>query len=148
MGGYYTARAAKEDCLYLNIWTPSWPSQSRKPVMVWIPGGGNFEGGGSQDIYDGQSFARRGVVLVTINYRLGWFGFFSHAELTSKSPSHASGNQGILDQIAALQWVRANIARFGGDPGNVTIFGESSGSLDELRGARLAGSGRHCSPRT
>jgi para-nitrobenzyl esterase len=121
---------AKEDCLYLNIWTPEWPSRSKKPVMVWIHGGGNYFGSGSTPTYDSDSLARHGVVLVTLNYRLGNLGFFSHPALTRESPHHASGNQGILDQIAALKWVRDNIARFGGDPGNVTIFGESAGSLD------------------
>ncbi len=121
---------AKEDCLYLNIWTPEWPSRSKKPVMVWIPGGGNYFGSGSTPTFDGDSLARHGVVVVTLNYRLGNFGFFSHPRLTRESPHHASGNQGILDQIAALHWVRDNIAKFGGDPRNVTIFGESAGSLD------------------
>ena len=93
-------------------------------------GGGNFIGASSEPHYDGDSLARRGVVLVSLNYRLGSFGFFSHPALTRESPHHASGNQGILDQIAALKWVRDNIGRFGGDPNNVTIFGESAGSLD------------------
>ncbi len=124
------AEISKEDCLYLNVWTAEWPSKSRKPVMVWIPGGGNFAGGNVGGRDDGESLARRGVVLVSLNYRLGSFGFFAHPELTRESPHHASGNQGILDQIAALKWVRDNVARFGGDPDNVTIFGESAGSLD------------------
>jgi para-nitrobenzyl esterase len=98
--------------------------------MVWIPGGGNFGVASGQGVNNGQNLARHGVVVVTINYRLGLFGFFAHPELTRESPHHASGNQGILDQIAALRWVRQNIARFGGDPANVTIFGESAGSLD------------------
>jgi para-nitrobenzyl esterase len=98
--------------------------------MVWIPGGGNYSGSSSQNVYDSDSLARRGVVVVTFNYRLASFGFFSHPQLTRESPHHASGNQGILDQIAALEWVRDNIAKFGGDPNNVTIFGESAGSLD------------------
>ena len=119
-----------EDCLYLNVWTPEWPAKSRRPVMVWIHGGGNFAGSGSEANFDGEALARRGVVLVTANYRLGVFGFFAHPELTAESPHHASGNYGLLDQIAALKWVRDNIARFGGDPRNVTIFGESAGSLD------------------
>jgi len=122
--------ASREDCLFLNIWSPEWPGKSRKPVMVWIPGGGNFGGASGIGVNDGENLARHGVVVVTINYRLGLFGFFSHPELTRESPHHASGNQGILDQIAALRWVRQNIARFGGDPTNVTIFGESAGSLD------------------
>ena len=121
---------AKEDCLYLNVWAPEWPSRGTKAVMVWIPGGGNYFGSGTSPTFDGESLARHGVVVVTINYRLGDFGFFAHPVLTRESRHHVSGNQGILDQIAALKWVRANIAKFGGDPGNVTIFGESAGSLD------------------
>jgi para-nitrobenzyl esterase len=121
---------SKEDCLYLNVWTNEWPSRSPKPVMVWMPGGGNFGGAASQPVYDGESLARRGIVLVSLNYRLGVFGFFSHPLLTRESPNHASRNQGILDQIAALKWVRDNIAVFGGNPSNVTIFGESAGSVD------------------
>jgi para-nitrobenzyl esterase len=124
------AEIAKEDCLFLNVWMPEWPSKSRKPVMVWIAGGGNYGGAGSGAVYRGETLARRGVVLVSLNYRLGPFGFFSHPQLTRESPNHASGNQGILDQIAALKWVRDNVAEFGGDASNVTIFGESAGSLD------------------
>ena len=119
-----------EDCLYLNIWTPEWPAKSRKAVMVWFHGGGNFAGAATDPLFDGESLARHGVVLVTAQYRLGVFGFFAHPALTRESPHHSSGNYGLLDQIAALRWVRDNIARFGGDPGNVTIFGESAGSLD------------------
>jgi para-nitrobenzyl esterase len=119
-----------EDCLYLNVWTPEWPPKSRRPVMVWIHGGGNFAGSGSEPVFDGEAFARRGVVLVTANYRLGVFGFFAHPELTAESSHHASGNYGLMDQIAALKWVRDNITRFGGDPRNVTVFGESAGALD------------------
>jgi para-nitrobenzyl esterase len=122
------AEVSKEDCLYLNVWTPEWPTSAKRPVMVWIPGGGNFAGGSNSD--DGEALARRGVVLVTFNYRLASFGFFSHPELTRESRRHASGNQGILDQIAALQWVRDNIAKFGGNPNNVTMFGNSAGALD------------------
>jgi para-nitrobenzyl esterase len=124
--------SGKEDCLYLNVWTPEWPTRSRMPVMVWIPGGGNFAGGitaGDADD-DGESLARHGVVVVSLNYRLGTFGFFSHPVLTRESPHHASGNQGILDQIAALKWVRENIASFGGDPRKVTIFGGSAAAVD------------------
>jgi para-nitrobenzyl esterase len=124
-------KTASEDCLFLNVWTAQWPaSGAARPVMVWIPGGGNFAGAASQGVYDGESLARRGVVVVSLNYRLGTLGFFSHPALTRESSHHASGNQGILDQIAALRWVQENIARFGGDPKNVTIFGESAGSLD------------------
>jgi para-nitrobenzyl esterase len=123
---------SSEDCLYLNVLTPDWPGKSPKPVMVWVPGGGNFQGGitATGPDSDAESLARHGVVVVSLNYRLGTFGFFSHPALTRESPHHASGNQGILDQIAALKWVRANIARFGGDPRNVTIFGESAGAHD------------------
>jgi para-nitrobenzyl esterase len=121
------AEISKEDCLFLNVWTPEWPAKSRKAVMVWIPGGGNFAGGGNVPF---EVLVRRDVVLVSLNYRLASFGFFSHPELTRESPHHASGNQGILDQIAALRWVRENIGKFGGDPSNVTIFGQSAGSVD------------------
>lgn len=119
-----------EDCLSLNVWTPEWPSRSRKPVMVWIPGGGNFGGGSTDPAFDGESLARRGVVLITLNYRLGSFGFFAHPALTRESRHHASGNQGLLDQIAALKWVRDNAVKFGGDANNVTIFGGSAGAID------------------
>lgn len=117
-----------EDCLYLNVWTASLDAQARRPVMVWIHGGGLTRGSGASEWYDGAALARKGVVLVTLNYRLGVFGYLAHPQLSAESPHEASGNYGTLDQIAALQWVRANIARFGGDPGNVTIFGESAGS--------------------
>jgi para-nitrobenzyl esterase len=120
-----------EDCLLLHVWTPAWPALPKAPVMVWIHGGGNAFGNALHyGSVDGESLARRGVVVVSFNYRVGTLGFFSHPELTRESPHQASGNQGILDQIAALRWVQENIARFGGDPGNVTIFGESAGSLD------------------
>jgi para-nitrobenzyl esterase len=121
---------SQEDCLFLNVWTPEWPAKARTPVMVWFHGGGNYGGTASTANYDGESLARHGVVLVTINYRLTVFGFFAHPELTRESPHHASGNYGLMDQIAALQWVRDNIAKFGGDPGNVTIFGQSAGAVD------------------
>jgi para-nitrobenzyl esterase len=121
---------SSEDCLYLNVWTPKWPMKSPAAVMVWIHGGGNFAGSGVEPIFNGESLARHGVVLVTVNYRLGVFGFFAHPELSRESPHHVSGNYGLLDQILALRWVHDNIASFGGDPGNVTIFGESAGALD------------------
>jgi para-nitrobenzyl esterase len=124
------AESSKEDCLFLNVWTPEWPAKSRKPVMVWIHGGGNFAGVGYDPGTDGEPLARRDVVFVSFNYRLGSFGFFAHPELTRESSHHSSGNQGLLDQVAALKWVRDNISRFGGDPNNVTVFGESAGSLD------------------
>jgi para-nitrobenzyl esterase len=118
-----------EDCLYLNIWTPATAEANRLPVMVWIYGGGFQAGSSSEPRQDGEKLAGKGVVVVSFNYRLGVFGFFGHPELTKESAHHASGNYGLLDQIAALQWVKANIAAFGGDPGNVTIFGESAGSF-------------------
>jgi len=122
--------SSSEDCLFLNVWTPEWPPRLRKPVMFWIHGGGNYAGATGNPNFDGESLARYGVVLVSAAYRLTAFGFFAHPELTRESPHHASGNYGLMDQIAALQWVRDNIARFGGDPGNVTIFGQSAGAVD------------------
>jgi para-nitrobenzyl esterase len=119
-----------EDCLQLNIWTPKWPMTSPIPVMVWFHGGGNTAGSAVEALFNGETLARHGVVLVSANYRLGVFGFFSHPELTKESPHHASGNYGLMDQIQALRWVQANIARFGGNPANVTIFGESAGAAD------------------
>jgi para-nitrobenzyl esterase len=124
------AEGNQEDCLYLNVWAPEWPAKSPKPVMVWLHGGGNTGGGASVDYFDGASLARRGIVLVTINYRLGLFGFFAHPGLSAESAHHASGNYGLLDQIAALRWVQDNVAKFGGDPKNVTIFGQSAGAID------------------
>jgi para-nitrobenzyl esterase len=118
-----------EDCLTLNIWTPAKNASDRLPVMVWIHGGGFQAGAGAEPRHDGEAFARKNVVLVTINYRLGVFGFFAHPELTRESRRNASGNYGMLDQIAALRWVRDNIVAFGGNPANVTIFGESAGSF-------------------
>jgi para-nitrobenzyl esterase len=120
--------ALSEDCLYLNVWTAAKSAKERRPVMVWIHGGGFTRGYGGSNAYDGEALARKGVVLVTINYRLGIFGFFAHPELTAESEHHASGNYALLDQVAALQWVQKNIAAFGGDPNRVTIFGESAGS--------------------
>jgi len=117
-----------EDCLYLNIWTAAKSASEKRPVMVWIHGGAFTRGSGSTKTYDGENFAKKGVVLVTINYRLGIFGFFAHPELTMESEHRSSGDYGILDEIAALQWVQKNIAKFGGDPKRVTIFGESAGS--------------------
>jgi len=116
-----------EDCLTLNVWTPNAAPSARLPVMVWFHGGGYTNGAGSQGTYEGTKLARRGVVIVTVNYRLGALGFLAHPALTAESPLHSSGNYGLLDQIAALKWVRANIAQFGGDPANVTIFGQSAG---------------------
>src|SRR5215510_5235571 len=116
-----------EDCLFLNVWTAAKEGE-KLPVMVWIHGGSLTRGSGSNRVYDGTSFAKKGVVLVTINYRLGPLGYLAHPELTAESPQRSSGNYGVLDQIAALKWVQKNIAAFGGDPARVTIFGESAGS--------------------
>jgi para-nitrobenzyl esterase len=119
-----------EDCLYLNVWTPQWPPMEPHAVMFWLHGGSNRIGSGNEPGYDGAELAKRGVVVVTVNYRLGPLGFFAHPELTRESPHRSSGNYGLLDQMAALRWVRDNIARFGGDPARVTIFGESAGAID------------------
>jgi para-nitrobenzyl esterase len=120
---------ASEDCLYLNVWTPAKSAADRLPVMVWVYGGGFQTGSASEPRQDGERLAQKGVVVVSMNYRLGVFGFLSHPELTKESPHHASGNYGLLDQAAALTWVQQNVAAFGGDPKNVTIFGESAGSF-------------------
>lgn len=122
-----------EDCLYLNVWTPARTAAEKLPVMVWIHGGSCTTGSGSMTLYHGAKLAQQGVVVVTINYRLGPFGFFAHPLLSAESPHHVSGNYGFLDQIAALQWVQRNIAAFGGDPHTVTIFGESAGSASVCR---------------
>jgi para-nitrobenzyl esterase len=119
-----------EDCLYLNVWTPAKPTGELLPVMVWIHGGSNLNGAGSQPEYDGSHLAGKGVVVVTINYRLDVFGFLAHPELTKESGTNSSGNYGLLDQIAALRWVQKNIRAFGGDPSQVTVFGESAGAFD------------------
>jgi len=118
-----------EDCLYLNVWSPAGAApDARLPVLFYIYGGGWVAGDGSEPRYDGESMARRGIVVVTLSHRLGVFGFFAHSELTAESPHRASGNYGYMDQTAALRWVRDNIARFGGDPQHVTLAGESAGS--------------------
>ena len=118
-----------EDCLYLNIWTPAKSSTDHLPVLVYFFGGGFIAGDGSEPRYDGESMARKGIVAVTVNYRLGVFGLLAHPDLTKESPHHASGNYGFLDQAAAIQWVHRNIAAFGGDPRKITIGGESAGSF-------------------
>jgi len=118
-----------EDCLTLNVWTPAADKKAKLPVMVWIYGGGYLAGGTSEPRQDGANLAKNGVVVVSMNYRLGIFGFFAHPELTAESPNKASGNYGLMDQTAALHWVHDNIAAFGGDPAKVTIFGESAGSF-------------------
>ena len=133
-GGYYTEwgygkeAAFSEDCLYLNVWTKAPGDVNKKlPVALWIHGGGYREGFGSEPEFDGQEWGAKDVVLVSINYRLGVFGFLTHPALAAESPNHVSGNYGILDQIEALKWIKKNIAQFGGDPNNVTIFGQSAG---------------------
>jgi len=118
-----------EDCLYLNIWTPAVTEKEGFPVLVYFHGGGLVAGSGSEPRYAGEKMARRGLVAITVNYRLGIFGFLAHPELTGESSNHASGNYGYLDQVAALKWIKENIAAFGGDPNRVTIAGESAGSI-------------------
>ncbi len=118
-----------EDCLYLNIWTPAQSSDEKVPVFVWIYGGGFSFGSSSDPIFDGRHLANKGVVVVTIAYRVGQLGFLAHPELSAESPHHVSGNYGLLDQIAALQWVKQNITAFGGDANKVTIAGESAGGI-------------------
>ena len=118
-----------EDCLYLNVWMPESRGGAKLPVLFYIYGGGFVAGDGSEPRYDGESMAKRGIVVVTISHRLGIFGFFSHPQLAAESPQHASGNYGLMDQMAALKWVQANITAFGGDPKRVTIAGESAGSF-------------------
>lgn len=126
---YMTQNAVGEDCLNLNVWTPARSGRTPLPVMVWIYGGGFNEGSSAVAVYDGAPLASRGVIVVSLNYRTGVLGALAHPELSKESPHGVSGNYGLLDQIAALQWVKANIAAFGGDPDNVTIFGQSAGGL-------------------
>ena len=136
--GYFSAafkayaKTTSEDCLYLNVWTPAKMTSDRLPVMVWIYGGAFRFGEGSNPQYDGENLARRGVVLVTFNYRVGPLGFLAHPLLSKESEHNSSGNYGLLDQIAALQWVQKNIAAFGGDPNRVTIFGQSAGATSVI----------------
>jgi para-nitrobenzyl esterase len=118
-----------EDCLYLNVWTPAKSASDRIPVLVWIYGGGFGAGSTSERNYSGENLANKGVVLVSIAYRVGQLGFLAHSELSAESPNHVSGNYGLLDMIAGLQWIQKNIAAFGGDPTKVTIFGESAGGI-------------------
>jgi len=117
-----------EDCLYLNVWTPASSASEKLPVLVWIYGGGGVSGSTAEPIYDGNAIAKKGVVVVSMNYRVNVFGWLAHPELSGESPHHASGNYGSLDQLAGIQWVKNNIAQFGGDPSKVTIWGESGGS--------------------
>jgi para-nitrobenzyl esterase len=129
-----------EDCLYLNVWTPAQSISERRPVMVWIYGGGFDHGSGTEKYYWGDDLAKKGAVVVTFDYRVGVLGFLAHPDLTRESGHNASGNYGLMDQIAALQWVQRNIAKFGGDPARVTIFGQSAGgsSVGQLMVSPLA----------
>lgn len=125
----FRSEKCSEDCLYLNIWAPGTNADGKLPVLVYFYGGGLYAGDGSEVRYDGASMARKGIVAVTVNYRLGIFGFFTHPHLSDESPHHSCGNYGYLDQQAALRWVQANIIAFGGDPARVTIAGQSAGSM-------------------
>jgi para-nitrobenzyl esterase len=125
---FITYGKVSEDCLFLNVWTAAKTSSAKLPVLVYIHGGGFREGSGSLGVYNGEAMAQKGVVTVTINYRLGVLGWMAHPELTAESPHHASGNYGLLDQVAALRWVQDNIAAFGGDPQRVTVAGQSAGA--------------------
>jgi para-nitrobenzyl esterase len=118
-----------EDCLYLNVWTGAASATEKRPVMIWWFGGAFTEGGGAVPLYDGTALAKKGVVVVTMNYRLGAFGFFTHPALTAESSHKASGNYGLMDMLASARWVKNNIAAFGGDPNNVTVFGQSAGAM-------------------
>jgi para-nitrobenzyl esterase len=126
---HFRGEQPSEDCLSLNIWAPGRIGKTRLPVIVWLYGGGFVTGDASEPRYDGENLARKGVIVVIPNYRLGVFGFFSHPDLTKESPNNTSGNYGLLDQVAALQWVARNIASFEGDPRNVTLAGQSAGSF-------------------
>ena len=118
-----------EDCLYLNVWTAADKKDEKRPVMVWIYGGGFSSGGNTVPLYDGEDLAKKGIVVVALNYRVGMLGFLAHPELSAENPEQTSGNYGLLDQIAGLEWVKKNIAEFGGDPDNVTIAGQSAGAF-------------------
>jgi para-nitrobenzyl esterase len=135
-GANASAPPTSEDCLYLNVWTAAESASDRRPVMVWLYGGGLSGGAGSEPRYAGDGLARKGAVVVTLNYRLGSLGFFAHPDLSAEAQHRSSGNYGLLDAIGALHWVQRNIAAFGGDPGNVTVFGESAGA--NLTGALVA----------
>jgi para-nitrobenzyl esterase len=124
------ATGSTEDCLYLNVAAPEWPPKAKLPVMVWIHGGSNTAGSGETAGFDERTMPKRGIVLVTLNYRLGVLGFLSHPELARESKHETSGNYGLMDQLAALRWVKDNIAKFGGDPRSVTVAGQSAGGFD------------------
>ncbi len=124
--------ATSEDCLYLNVWTSNLEGSELQPALVWVHGGSNVAGSGSRPPLDGEALARRGAVVVTLNYRLGLLGFLAHPALSAESPRRSSGNYGLLDQVAALEWVSRNIAAFGGDPERVTLAGHSTGGADVL----------------
>src|SRR5690606_32895198 len=129
MQGGNPASGKSEDCLYLNVWTPAKSPDEKLPVLVWIYGGGFSFGSTSDPVHNGEHLARKGVVLVSVAYRVGQLGFLAHPELSAENPNHVSGNYGLLDQIAGLQWIQKNIAAFGGDPNKVTILGESAGGI-------------------
>ena len=129
MQGGNPVSGKSEDCLYLNIWTPAKSVDEKLPVLVWIYGGGFSFGSTSDPVHNGEHLARKGVVVVSIAYRVGQLGFLAHPELSAENPEKVSGNYGLLDQIAGLQWIQRNIAAFGGDPEKVTIFGESAGAI-------------------
>jgi para-nitrobenzyl esterase len=126
----HDAETGKEDCLFLNVITPAWPAQKPLPVMFWIHGGANEGGTASSALYKDGTLVNHGVILVTVNYRLGIFGFLAHPALARESTPNSAGNYGLMDQILALQWVRENIMHFGGDPNNITVFGQSAGAID------------------
>ena len=126
----HDAEISHEDCLYLNVVTPTWPAKDKLPVMFWIHGGANEGGTAMAALYNDGTLVRHGVVLVSVNYRLGVFGFLAHPALTAESAHHASGNYGLADQVLALHWVIDNIAKFGGAPANITVFGQSAGAQD------------------
>jgi para-nitrobenzyl esterase len=138
---YFGEEPTSEDCLYLNLWAPqAAKAGDKRPVLVWIYGGGYTIGSSGMGNYDGEAMARKGVVFVNLNYRVGALGFMAHPELTAETPHHASGDYALLDQVAALQWIARNIDKFGGDPGNVTIMGQSAGaaSVSYLQASPLA----------
>lgn len=126
------AEPRSEDCLYLNIWTPAKTPDDKLPVFFFIHGGGFFGGSSSEPEFDGEAYCRRGIIFVSVNYRLGAIGFLAHPELSKENPSHSSGNYGLLDQIAAFHWVRRNISKFGGDPDRITVGGQSAGAVSVM----------------